>query len=270
MSKSKIGIGTIDINKKFKNKEEAIKYAKRLKQFIYDLSKRKGWQVTAMIGISRLAKDSSDISYEISKKRGRPKKIVKIYDGWSKNSYLVDWHLHLIIISKPSYAFRNEIKRYIDKNWKDIRNEHKVPKFDVGKKKVYKKKCNIKLTDYFIWQSEEVMFCNYNFSNEEDFKYSIKQYYYGYLKKRSATIRLMEKNKETKMSEEKYLKCLNKIESKFLDIQNYFFEFSKEDDEKMQREFMKRVRLEKIIENYNKIQNNNSIRRQMIDEEASL
>ena len=89
MAKKKVGIGTIDINKKFKNKEEAMKYAKRLKQFIYDLSKRKGWQVTAMIGISRLAKDSSDINYEISRKRGRPKKIVKIYDGWNKNSYLV-------------------------------------------------------------------------------------------------------------------------------------------------------------------------------------
>lgn len=56
MAKKKIGIGTIEINKKFKDKEEAMKHAKRLQQFIRDLCKIKGWQASAFIGISRLKK----------------------------------------------------------------------------------------------------------------------------------------------------------------------------------------------------------------------
>ena len=96
-------------------------------------------------------------------------------NSWYKGDYYVDWHLHIIIVSKPSYATRNAIKAYIDKNWKDIENEHKVREFDLedlGKKEVYKKKCNVKIADYFILQSEEVKFCHCNFSGEEDLKYS--------------------------------------------------------------------------------------------------
>ena len=196
MSKKKLGIGTVDINKKFKDKEEAMKYAKRLKQFIDDLCKRRGWQASAIIGISRLKKEVSRIDYEISGKRGRPKKAVRINEvmanSWYKGNYYVDWHLHIIIVSKPSYAARNAIKAYIDKNWKDIENEHKIKEFDLedlGKKEVYKKKCNVKIADYFIWQSEEVKFCHCNFSGEEDLKYSLKDYYYGYLKMNSARLK---------------------------------------------------------------------------------
>ena len=275
MSKKKLGIGTVDINKKFKDKEEAMRYAKRLKQFIDDLCKRKGWQASAIIGISRLKKEVSSINYEISGKRGRPKKIVEINkviaNGWYKGDYYVDWHLHIIIVSKPSYAMRNAIKAYIDKNWKNIENEHKVKDFDLedlGKKEVYKKKCNVKMADYFIWQSEEVKFCHCNYSGEEDLKYSLKQYYYEYLKMNSARLKLVKENKDKPMSEEKYLKRLDKIESKFLDIMNYFLELSKKDDEKMRDEFMEQVRFNKIAENYNKGQKNYDLRRRIMEENS--
>lgn len=273
MSKKKLGIGTVDINKKFKDKEEAMKYAKRLKQFIDDLCKRKGWQASAIIGISRLKKEVSRIDYEISGKRGRPKKAVRINEvmanSWYKGNYYVDWHLHIIIVSKPSYAARNAIKAYIDKNWKDIENEHKIKEFDLedlGKKEVYKKKCNVKIADYFIWQSEEVKFCHCNFSGEEDLKYSLKDYYYGYLKMNSARLKLVKKNKEKPMNEEKYLKELNKIESKFYNIRDYFLELSKDEDKKMQEEFMKQVRFNKIAENYNKGQKDFDISRKKNEE----
>lgn len=275
MSKKKLGIGTIDINKKFKDKEEAMKYAKRLKQFIDDLCKRKGWQASAIIGISRLKKEVSSIRYEVSGKRGRPKKIVNINNvmanGWYKGDYYVDWHLHIIIVSKPSYAARNAIKAYIDKNWKNIENEHIVKEFDLedlGKKEVYKKKCNVKMADYFIWQSEEVKFCHCNYSGEEDLKYSLKQYYYEYLKMNSAKIKLIKEHKAKPMSDEKYLKRLEKIESKFIDIRDYFLELSKEDDEKMQKEFMEQVRFSKIAENYNKGQKDFSISRKRKEEDS--
>ncbi len=275
MSKKKLGIGTIDINKKFKNKEEAMMYAKRLQQYIKDMCKRKNWQVSAMIGISQLKKEVSMIKYEISGKKGRPKKEVVINNimanNWYKGDYLVDWHLHIIIVSKPSYAARNAIKCYIDKNWKDIENEHDVKEFeleDLSKKEVYKKKCNIKMANYFIRQSEEVKFCNYNYSDEEDLKYSLKQYYYEYLKMDSAKIRLIRKHRYNPMSEEKYLRYLDKIESKFLDIEKYFLELSKKDDKKMEKEFMEQVKFNKIAENYNKGQKNYNIRRRIIEENS--
>ena len=275
MSKKKLGIGTVDINKKFKDKEEAMKYAKRLKQFIDDLCERKGWQASAIIGISQLKKEVSNIRYEVSGKRGRPKKKVVINNvmanGWYKGDYLVDWHLHLLIVSKPSYAARNAIKCYIDKNWKDIENEHKIKEFDLedlDKKEVYKKKCNVKMADYFIRQSEEVKFCHCNFSGEEDLKYSLRQYYYESLKVKSATIRLVRENKAKPMSEEKYLKRLEKIESKFLDIEHYFLELTKKEDEKMRDEFMEQVRFSKIAENYNKGQKNYDISRKKIEDDS--
>ena len=36
MSKSKLGISSFDLNMRFKDKEEAIRYAKRLKEVLYD------------------------------------------------------------------------------------------------------------------------------------------------------------------------------------------------------------------------------------------
>ncbi len=275
MSKKKLGIGTVDINKKFKDKDEAMKYAKRLKQFIDDLCERKGWQVSALIGVSQLKKEVSNIRYEVSGKRGRPKKKVVINNvmanSWYKGDYVVDWHLHILIVSKPSYAARNAIKKYIDKNWKDIDNEHKVKEFDLedlDRKEVYKKKCNVKMADYFIRQSEEVKFCHCNFSGEEDLKYSLREYYYEYLKVDSAKLRLIRENKIKPMSEEKYLKRLEKIESKFLDIKNYFWSISKKDNDKMQKEFMDSVRYAKIKENYNKGQKNYSLRRRVIEDNS--
>lgn len=46
MSKSKLGISSFDLNMIFKDKDEAIKYAKRLKEFIRYTCKKKarnGW-----------------------------------------------------------------------------------------------------------------------------------------------------------------------------------------------------------------------------------
>lgn len=40
MSKAKMGIGTIDINKKFTSYEEASRYAKRLRQYINYICKK--------------------------------------------------------------------------------------------------------------------------------------------------------------------------------------------------------------------------------------
>ncbi len=57
------------------------------------------------------------------------------------------------------------------------------------------------------------------------------------------------------MSEERYSMELEKIESQFKIIEDYFYSITKEQEEKEQKEYMEKVRLSKISENYNKVQN---------------
>ena len=117
MSKSKLGISSFDLNMRFKDKEEAIRYAKRLKEFIRYICKKKannGWSAEAMICVSNKKGNSTMLYYEHNGKVGRPRKVMDKY--YSVNEDInVEWHLHILLVSKPMYAFREEIKKYIDK-----------------------------------------------------------------------------------------------------------------------------------------------------------
>lgn len=270
MAKKKLGIGNIEINKKFKDKEEAYRYAKRLIEKIRCVCNDKadkGWYAQAMVVCSNLKKDVSTLRYEITDKRGRPKKKHDINNiianGWYNGDYKTDWHLHILLVSKPSYMFRNAIKNYIDKNWNEVPNAYEIEPFDIKKlntEKTYKKKCNIAMADYFIWQCDEVLFYSSKFGGEEELKYSLKEYYREYLKLDSAKRRLYRQHRLNPMSEEEYLDKEKKIESKFKEIEAYFLNITEEQDKKEADEFMKKARINKIIESKenNKVQ---SIRR---------
>ena len=141
MAKSKLGMSSFDIDIKFKDKEEARKYAKRLIEKIRHICNKKEWSATAMVCISNTEGNSTYIHYEHNNKVGRPRKIKEIYPH--KSNIEVDWHLHILLASKPSYAFREEIKRYIDKCWYGGKKKNN---FDISKlydKKTYKKNTNI-------------------------------------------------------------------------------------------------------------------------------
>lgn len=261
MKNRQIGIGTIEINKKFKDLVEASRYAKRLREAIRYICNKNKYQATVMTVVSNLKKDVSTLRYIHNGKRGRPKNelIINelIADKWYKGNYHTDWHIHILIVSKPGYALRNHIKDYIDKNWQDIskiydKEDFNIRKFD--KKKVYKKTCNIKIADYFIDQGAEIRFVSCNFSGEKDFDYSLKDYYKEYMKSYSNKMKLLKKHRKKPMSEEKYFKEIDKIESKFKHIEDYFYSITREQEEKEQREYMKKVQMFKIAENYNKLQ----------------
>lgn len=88
MSKSKLGISSFDLNMRFKNKDEAIKYAKRLKEFIrYTCKKKadKGWSAEAMICVSSNKGNSTIVYYEHNGKVGRPKKLISKYHSENGN-----------------------------------------------------------------------------------------------------------------------------------------------------------------------------------------
>ena len=274
MARKKLGIGSIEINKKFKDKEEAYRYAKRLIEHIRYVCKKnakKGWYAQAMVVVSNLKKDASRLKYENSGKRGRPRKRLEINEniayGWYKGEYKTDWHLHILLVSKPSYMFRNEIKDYVDKNWIEVPKIYEVEPFDLSKlnkKKVYKKYCNIKMSDYFIWQCEDVLFCNCNFGEEEKLKYSLRDYHNEYLKVDSAKRRLYAKHRANPMSEDKYLKALEKIESRFNLIEKYYLNMTREKDNKENEEYMGRAQ---SSQNSNKEQ---AIHHSRIDDNSSF
>lgn len=197
MSNAKIGIGSIEIhNKNFKDKEEAVKYAKRLQNYIYNYCKKNKCLGQAIIGVSNNVGEVCSINYISNGNVGRPKREIKISkdrDNYYQGNYIREWHLHILIVSSPSYSFRESIKEYIDKNW--------------GQAVAYKSVCNIMFIDYIIRQSQEVIFCDYNYSSEDNLLYTLKQYYYEYLKINSMV----------------YSKRLNN-EDKYMKIRNYFID----------------------------------------------
>ena len=271
MSKSKLGISSFDLNMRFKDKDEAIRYAKRLKEFIrYNCKKKadKGWSAEAMICVSSNKGNSTIVYYEHNGKVGRPKKVISKYYS-EKGNIKVDWHLHILLVSKPMYAFRETIKKYIDKNWVDVKVE-KEP-FDYGKikdkSKIYKKDTNINKAGYFIDQADEILFCNYNYTGEERIPkgYSLKDLYKAYMKARTAL---------------RYNRTIGnvkrlKLEDKYNKIKNFYWDLSKEQDKKVVDMFMIQVQLDKIASNYeiinnNKVQENESLKRRKYEEEIWL
>lgn len=62
---------------------------------------------------------------------------------------------------KTKLCFRNEIKKYIDKNLNINSNDFDYGKI-TNKKKVYNKTININIAEYFIEQSARVLFCSNN------------------------------------------------------------------------------------------------------------
>lgn len=262
MAKSKLGMSSFDIDIKFKDKDEARRYAKRLIEKIRYICKKKNWSTTAMVCISNTEGNSTYVHYEHTGKVGRPKKVKEIHPY--KSNIEVDWHLHILLVSKPSYAFREEIKNYIDKNWY---GGMKYKDFDVTKlydKKTYKKNTNIKKAEYFINQADEILFCNYNSNGIVPKGYSLKDLYNTYMKCKTALRYAKSTGNEKRLA----------LEDKYRDIMNFYFNITKEQDKKMVDKFMKEAKLIKIQDNYdlreknNKVQENMSLRRRVIEEDS--
>ena len=236
MSKSKLGMISFDINKKFKSKEEAYRYGKRLKEFIRYSCNKYNWAAQALICISNIKGSSSYLYFEHNGKIGRPKKKRENFEI----KINVDWHIHVLLVSKPSYAFWNKIKEYLDKNWFGGKRKDCI---NCNNKKVYKKSCNINIVEYYINQSEEILFCNYNCKDLIPKGYSLKDLYYANLKMHSS-------NKYYR----KYINRKDEIDNNYYKIKDFYWNITKEKNEKDKKAFMKCVQLRKIAENYEKLE----------------
>lgn len=94
---------------------------------------------------------------------------------------------------------------------------------------------------------------------EEPLKYSLKQYCSEYLKLKNKIRKLNKEQIKSTMTDEEFIEKYNKIESKFKEISEYFYNISKEEDEKKAIEFMAMVRRNKIAENYDNIKIDNKV-----------
>ncbi|HOO68129.1 MAG TPA: hypothetical protein PLC53_02040 [Bacilli bacterium] len=115
MANKKLGISTFELNMQFKDENEANKYAKRLKEYIRYICEKKvesGLYAQATICISNIKGNSCFQYYEHNGKRGRPPKNKRFYNNDNQS---IDWHMHILLVSNPDYAFREVIKNYIDK-----------------------------------------------------------------------------------------------------------------------------------------------------------
>ena len=113
MAKKRLGISTFDIDIKFESMKEAYRHGKNLKSFIEYTCKKNNWLGQAIICISNTKGNSSYVYYEHSGKVGRPKRVKEKYLG-TENEDNIDWHIHVLLVSQPLYAFRDKIKDYID------------------------------------------------------------------------------------------------------------------------------------------------------------
>lgn len=260
MAKKKLGISSFDLNKQFKDRNEAYIYAKRLREYIRYICKKNalnGWSAQAMICISNTRGNTLYQYYEHTGKVGRPRKVkdfssfnLKYYNG----NMNVDWHLHILLVSKPSYAFRDEIKSYIDRKWKDIKESDDMfdNKSTSSKRRVYKKNTNINKVEYFIDQSDDILFCNYNYTNDilipNDC--TLKKLHSAYMRSRTATKYCGKYIKSNNWAEKE------KIDNNYNRIKDFYYKITEEKDRNEIDMFMKRARINKIIENKERINNN--------------
>ena len=213
MSKRVAKMSKIDINHKFYDQEEACKYAKRLVKAIDFICKKGKYKCSGVISASNIiGKAVVDYYYERTGNVGKPKiirevitddeKIKEINNGVLGESgelgnVYVGWHLHVLLLSCPGETVRLKIKKYINKNWKNIpkfypsevsqdvldeiienkkQEKERKKMFDIldefqekqektkEEKKVYGKDCDTGYAEYMFQQSENLFFIDVDYS----------------------------------------------------------------------------------------------------------
>jgi len=132
MSKRKAKMSRLDINHKFKDYEQALKYAKYLKNAIDNICQANHYKCEAIIGISNImGKAVTDYYYEDNDKSKIKRdvltddmeiinKVGKLGENGELGNVYVGYHLHVLMVSYPGETVRREIKSYINRTWNKI------------------------------------------------------------------------------------------------------------------------------------------------------
>ena len=242
----RLGLSDFDLNIEFKTENEAKKYAKRLKEairYICIKNKDKSYLAQVMIVVSNNRGDCGNVYYKHNGKVGRPKKerdYSKFDKSYYNNDFKVKWHLHILLVSMPMYQFREEIKKYLDKNWN-------IKDSDINYKSVYKKNVNINKAEYYIEQATYILFGNFNYSNNNVIpnEYTLKKLYNAYMKDRTSYKYIGDYIRNNNLEEKE------KIGEEYENIKKYYYSLSYKEDKKAKDKYMKKVQMQKINLNYN-------------------
>lgn len=252
----KMDFWTIEISAKFKDIKQVMKLQKDLiDKFYYECNKHKDYMAQVIIGISNVnSKYVIGVYNEQKGKSGRPRKIKDLLEENDFNKRMFgdlkkDWHIHLLALTTPSETLARVIKDYLDKN-KNVGITYK--KFvDNDKNDI-----DIDMLFYIAKQSDNILFYG---SGDKRFKYTFRQIYEEKVKQYT-NIKFNKKY----LKDENYR---NKLDSKLINMINYFNTFYDEEKKKRkENKYMKQVKIRKIAERYkimeerdNKVLKNKSI-----------
>lgn len=234
---------TMDISVKFKTEKQAKLFVNRLEdKFRNILENNKDYKVQAVIGASCL--NGKRVIDVYSKGRKRFKSIDESEQAELFYASLYkDWHIHLLVLSQPKEMVRRMIKDYIDKNWSNDINI-----------RAYKKDADV---DMIFYISNQCSIMRYVGAEDKRFKYSLKKLYVEYIKVNNAK----RKSQYYIYDEDNFLR--NKAECRFNDMLNYFRGITSERQKAMQKGYMKKARIRKIAEKYERVYG--MVQKNMID-----
>ena len=123
----------------FKDIDEAIRYANAIRKRLVQMSKKRGYIIDAVIGVSQNTLSTGDFEYKKTGKPGRPKKVFVVYPD-KVNIKQPDPHIHIYFKNtSPADMICNELIDNFIKRYKGDYHKKTCKKSYEDK---FKKECN--------------------------------------------------------------------------------------------------------------------------------
>ena len=102
----------------FKTKEDAIKEANAIKGFLKRLCEKKGYNITAKIGVSVNNAKCGEITTEQTGRRGRPKKVFATNGKANQTPAVTEPHMHIWIEGEGSSSVIKSLSEHLNRKYK--------------------------------------------------------------------------------------------------------------------------------------------------------
>ena len=102
----------------FKTKEDAIKEANAIKGFLKRLCEKKGYNITAKIGVSVNNAKCGEITTEQTGRRGRPKKVFATNGKANQTPAVTEPQMHIWIEGEGSSSVIKSLSEHLNRKYK--------------------------------------------------------------------------------------------------------------------------------------------------------
>lgn len=102
----------------FRTKEDAIKEANAIKGFLKRLCEKKGYNITAKIGVSVNNAKCGEITTEQTGRRGRPKKVFATNGKANQIPAVTEPHMHIWIEGEGSSSVIKSLSEHLNRKYK--------------------------------------------------------------------------------------------------------------------------------------------------------